>query len=199
MGSLFCLVHGALCTEEFITAAPLPPPLPHCLGKLFQFIPTVHPDNFKFLTPAYSMSSLLFFSSISTSPSVLLSSPPSLFLHHLQAKIGPAAFLWAFCPCSGRRLAHRGSCYNFHFLTVFLLFFSAWNPEGYFVLLCSMKMKGKGGGGAGRLRFEVLSLQPRQTNKVQTGLSCRLLVEGSCSVVWDLWVCGGLSFLSYLR
>lgn len=54
----------------------------------------------------------------------------------------PAAFPWPFCPRSGRRLAHRGSCYNFHFLNIFLsffpslpapLFFLSKDQEGYFI------------------------------------------------------------------
>lgn len=68
--------------------------------------------------------------------SLRLSAPPSLFFYHLQAKIGPAAFLWAFCPCSGRRLAHRGSCYNFHFLAVFFFFFFLHGTEKG-ILSCS--------------------------------------------------------------
>lgn len=88
-----------LSAEEFIPAAPSPLHLLLCLRK------QSHPNNsshiFNFLPP--------------------LLSPPSSSLIS-QANIGPAAFLWAFCPCSGRRLAHSGSCYNFHFLNIFLFF-----------------------------------------------------------------------------
>lgn len=110
---------------------------------------------------------------------------PSLFFYHLQAKMGPAAaFLWAFCPCSGRRLALRGSCYNFHFLNIFLsfFFFSAWKPRRVFYPP-ALRPGDEGRGERWQLRFGLLSLQRRQTNKVQTAHSCRVLAEGSCGVV----------------
>lgn len=116
---------------------------------------------------------------------VFLSSPLSLFLYHLQTKIGLAAFLCAFCPCLGRRLAHRGSCYNFHFLNVFLFFFfSAWNQEGYFIPLCSMKMKGEGSKMAAHIQAAVT---PTLAN-----IKCKLHVAAGswwrvCGVVWKQW------------
>lgn len=71
----------------------------------------------------------------------------------MAAKIDPAAFLWPFCPCSGRRLAHRGSCYSFHFLNIFFfLFFSLLRSEPRSVfhprLQCDNKKEGERSGGS---------------------------------------------------
>lgn len=129
----------------------------------------------------------LFFSFLLVS-CVSLSSPLSVFLYHLQTKIGLAAFLWAFCPCSGRRLAHRGSCYNFHFLNVFLFFFL--HGTKTCILSRSAVWRWRVRGARWQLRFRLLSLQRWQTNKAQTARSCRVLVEGSSGVVWNQWGCG---------
>lgn len=113
----------------------------------------------------------------------------------MQGKTGPAASLWAFCPCSGRRLAHRGSCYNFHFLNIFLpFFFSCMEPRRVFYPSLQHEDEGRGGA-RWQLRFGLLSLQLWQTNKVQTAHGCRVAVvrcRHSGSVDHSVWSGGGL-------
>lgn len=125
LGAWISVGRGALCIEECrnapvsgvsgvhhcspLASTPPLPPLSSCEG-----ITTVHP---RFILKSQNASHILI--------SCLLFLPlprPPCFSHHMEAKIGPAAFLWPFCPCSGRRLAHRGSCYNFHFLKISLFF-----------------------------------------------------------------------------
>lgn len=139
--------HSSFCTEELITAAPSPPPPPPPLSPSEE-ITTVHPRCILISQNAsHILISCLLFSPLL---------PPHCFSHPMEAKIGPAAFLWPFCPCSGRRLAHRGSCYNFHFLNISLFFSSpVWNQDGYFIPLRSATMTGEGSKMAARIRAAV--------------------------------------------
>lgn len=111
----------------------------------------------------------------------------------MEAKIGPAAFLWPFCPCSGRRLAHRGSCYNFHFLNIFFFFFLHGTKKDILSRCAVWRWRARRA--KWQLRFRLLSLQ--QTNKGPAH-GYRVLVEESwfgCSrhvkhaeglVTWDI-------------
>lgn len=142
-----------------------------------------HPSNFQIILILHCL-----FSSFR----LCFPPPSSLSFYHLYAQIGPAALLWAFCPCSGRRLAHRGSCYNFHFLNVFL-FFPPFFPrvEPRKVFYPALQHEDEGARGARwQLRFRLLSLQRRQTNKVQTAYGCRALEEGSYGAVRAPRGCG---------
>lgn len=88
----------------------------------------------------------------------------------MKAKIDPAAFLWPFCPRLGRRLAHRGSCYRFHFLNIFLPPPPTRNLEVYFIPVRSMTTKSK-------FSFKVLSLQHRLTTGVHVAAGPRCAVD----------------------
>lgn len=123
---------ATFCTEELITAALSPS----------EEIISAHP---------HSNNDFPRFNSIFLSP--------RCFSHHMKAKIGPAAFPRPFCPCSGRRLAHRGSCYSFHFLNIFLFFFlSSVEPRRVyenFIRLCRMAVKSEGSKMAAQIQAAV--------------------------------------------
>lgn len=80
-------------------------------------------------------------------PSSLLQPEASVALpaRHIARRLKKtaAAFPRPFCPRSGRRLAHRGSCYNFHFLNIFLSFSPPARPPSPALLffLCGKKKR----------------------------------------------------------
>lgn len=127
---------------------------------------------------------------------------PSLFFYHLQTEIGAAAaFLWAFCPCSGRRLAHRGSCYNFHFLN---FFFSVWKPRRVFyppALQHEDEGQGEGDGSSDSCCCHSnVGKQIKYKLHIATGSWWRVAVVwfGHRGGVDHVCEVGGLGYLSYL-